>query len=266
MKPVRMAPRRVEVLHKELLSPDLMRLVLTGDLQDYPQPPPAAHFKLLLPKAGQVSPQLPDLSSGKPRWAEPEAKPWVRTYTVRHFNRDTHQLTVDLVLHEHGPASDWAREAVTGSQLAISAPGGPEPMLPAAEHYWLVGDLSALPAIAALLETLPADAKGNVWLLTVEDPAPLLARVPDAMDVHWIQQQTGSSGQLLAHLQQTGWFAELDTTVWVAGEHHDVVAIRKWLRRDCDLDKSRLYAVPYWKKDADEETYHQQRHAVMDEE
>lgn len=259
-------PRRVSVVEKQVLTPQLLRLVLEGDLADYPQPQPAAHFKLLLPRAGQDIPQLPDLGSGTARWAENQVKPWLRAYTVRAFDRERQQLTVDLVVHSAGPATEWARQAVPGSQLAISPPGGPSPMLPAAACYWLAGDLSAVPAIGALLENLPADARGEVWLLTDEDVRSLLQQRPQGVEVHWVRYQAGGQPQLIKALQARGWPAQEDMTVWVAGEHHEVVALRDWLRLDCGLPKARLYAVPYWKKDADEETYHQQRHDVMDQE
>lgn len=259
-------PRRVSVVEKQVLAPQLLRLVLEGDLEDYPQPQPAAHFKLLLPRAGQESPSLPDMSSGSARWAEGQVKPWLRAYTVRAFNRERRQLTVDLVVHSSGPATEWAHAAVPGSQLAISMPGGPSPMLPEASCYWLAGDLSAVPAIAALLEALPADAKGEVWLLTGEDVRFLLQQRPQGIEVHWVQHQAQAEPQLLQALQARGWPEQQDMTAWVAGEHHEVVALRDWLRVDCGLSKTRLYAVPYWKRDADEETYHQQRHDVMDQE
>ena len=258
-------PRLVTVSKTELLTPELLRLVLTGDLDDYPTPQPAAHFKLFLPKEGQTTPSLPDLSSGRPVWDMTQPKPWVRTYTVREFIQEQQALVVDVVLHESGPATDWARQAEVGSQVGISVSGGPNPMLPEADRYWLAGDLCSVPAIASLLENMPEDAQGDAWFLTEQDVRDLVRHKPQNMQVHWVPLQASRESQLLQVLRDTGWPSDVRMTVWVAGEHHDVVAMRDWLRGECGLPRTHLYAVPYWKRDATEEIYHEQRHEVMDE-
>lgn len=260
-------PRIVEVRSKQRLSSQLMRLELQGDLEDYPVPQPAAHIKLMLPKAGQASPQIPDIVQGKPRWEDPSSKPWVRSYTVRHFDSVRQLMTVDMVLHGAGPACDWANDAVIGSRLAVTLPGGPDPMLPPADVYWLAGDLTALPGIAALLENLPDSAQGQVWLQTAEDVRHLLGAVPAGMEVHWLAaSSTPDALQLLPAMQEAKLPDSQLVSFWLAGEHHEIVALRNWLRQECGVDKSHLYAVPYWKRQADEEAYHRERHQVMDEE
>ena len=258
-------PRIVEVRSRQQLSSQLLRLELAGDLQDYPHPQPAAHIKLMLPKAGQINPQLPEIVEGKPRWQDPSNKPWVRTYTVRHFDPVEQVMTVDMVLQGQGPAWDWARQARPGSRLAVTLPGGPDPMLPEADLYWLAGDLTALPGIAALLENLPESARGQVWLQTAEDVRHLLGNVPTGIEVHWLSPVSAGL-QLLPALQQAERPDGAQLSFWLAGEHHEIVALRSWLRQDLKVAKEHLYAVPYWKRQADEEAYHHERHQVMDEE
>ena len=76
------------------------------------------------------------------------------------------ELDIDFVLHLHGgsgPAAEWAAAAQPGDPLLLVGPCarwgdclGIEFAPGAAERLLLVGDETAVPAIAAILETLPA--------------------------------------------------------------------------------------------------------------
>jgi NADPH-dependent ferric siderophore reductase len=54
-------------------------------------------------------------------------------------------------------------------------------------------------------------------------------------------------------------------SAFVAGENGSVLAVRDFLRQTYGLRKRELYAVPYWHRGQDEETYHQERHRIMDQ-
>ena len=60
-----------------------------------------------------------------PVWPAGEARPTIRTYTVRRFDAAAGELDVDFVLHAgHGPAAAWARDAQPGAWVGVSEPGG----------------------------------------------------------------------------------------------------------------------------------------------
>ncbi len=64
----------------------------------------------------------------------------MRTFTIRAFRREALELDIDFALHgDGGPASRFANEVKPGDLLAISGPGGPDPMLQPASHYYMVG-------------------------------------------------------------------------------------------------------------------------------
>ncbi|WP_066042594.1 siderophore-interacting protein [Herbiconiux solani] len=110
-----------------------------------------------------------------------ETRPPIRTYTIRAVRPEQGEIDVDIVLHGLvGVASTWASTAPLGSSLIICGPnadhdgvhGGIDFHLPARTGRILVaGDETALPAIANILEKLPADARGCA-----------LVEVPDAGD------------------------------------------------------------------------------------
>lgn len=92
-----------------------------------------------------------------------------RDYTPRRFDREALALTIEFALHGAGAASNWARTAEVGQRLLVGGPRGS--MIVPLDCAWqlLVGDATALPAIARRLEELPAGAR--VFVLALAAPA-----------------------------------------------------------------------------------------------
>src|SRR5690606_21164117 len=89
-----------------------------------------------------------------------ELWPRLRTYTVRAWDPDALELTLDFVHHgDEGLAGPWAANARPGDELFMLGPGGGYAPDPGADWHLLAGDESALPAIAASLEALPEGAR-----------------------------------------------------------------------------------------------------------
>ncbi len=257
--------RHIRVRSRQLLSPHLCRIVFDGDaLDDYPFACNGAHLKIWLPLPGQAQPSLPLFTSQGPQWPDPDQRPIARTYTLRHFDPQTHTLSIDFVLHdEYGPAAHFARTARPGDIIGVSEPADPVPMLKPAQHYLLAGDLSALPAIHAMLEDMAADAHGHV-LLHLPDEADLPATLlpPEGVTLRSFAGADGQT-QLIAAAHRCV-PANADCFVWLAGEAHLVAALRHLARQQWQIPRTRCYAVPYWHIGQAEETYHQNRHVFMD--
>ena len=89
-----------------------------------------------MPLAGQTQPDLPTLTENGPRWAADAVRPIVRTYSIRAVRPEQAEVDIEFAIHDHrGPAVDFARRAKAGDKIGISNPGGPKPMLPAADFY-----------------------------------------------------------------------------------------------------------------------------------
>ena len=80
----------------------------------------------------------------------------MRDYTPRAFDAVRRALTIDFVLHDAGPASDWARRAKPGDPLEIGGPRGSMVVADDFDFYLLVGDETALPSIGRRVESLRA--------------------------------------------------------------------------------------------------------------
>lgn len=255
-------PWPVQVKRVTDLGPNLRRLCVTSPtLARYPFRCGGAHIKLFLPLPGQAQPQLPQLTEQGLHWAEPAQKPLIRTFSIRAFRPRLAELDIDFALHgEQGPAGRFALYARPGDRLAISNPGGPSPMLPPARYHYLAGDLTALPAISAMLEEMPGSALGQVAIL-VSEPAdihPLNA--PTGMGIHWFINDLPA---LLA--QVTGLSPDpAHSQFWFAGEETLVLALRRHVRHQLNAPRQAVYAIPYWRRGDSEEGYHQQRHRMME--
>jgi NADPH-dependent ferric siderophore reductase len=237
----------------EALTPQMRRLTFSGeDLADFESRGFDDHLKLLLPAPGQSEIIVPPVgANGLPDWAAvPGAKPVARDYTPRRFDRAAGTLAIDFALHGSGPASRWAAAARVGDKAWIAGPRGSLLLPLDLEWQWLIGDASALPAIASRLEELPDSVAATVIIETAPDEAlPTLPLGPASRLLRVVH-----SGQDAAPLMDA--VRALPTPVgrghvFAAAESQAVKALRAVLLEQHRFDKSQVRASAYWKRGAD---------------
>ncbi len=104
--------------------------------------------------------------------------------TVRHVDVAARQITVDIVVHgEHGDSGHLGGEAQPGQPIYLMGPGGAYTPDPAADWHLLAGDESALPAIAAALEALPANAIGKAFIEVAGPEDEIALTAPEGVEV-----------------------------------------------------------------------------------
>lgn len=240
----RPTPRILEVLRTGNVTPNMKRVVLGGaNLNEFPEHHESANFKLLIPRPGQSDIGVP------PYGDLPEAqRPVVRTYTLRHFDKARGEVYVDFMLHgDHGPASDWAVNARPGDRVGFAGPGAPKFVDFDADWFFFAGDMSALPAISANIERLPADAKGYAVLDILDYADKQDLPFPKDMVVVWRlnpypeQPAVGLVDRVISQPWLPG-----SPSVWVAGETGAVRAIRRYMTQEREVERGRLYASGYW--------------------
>jgi NADPH-dependent ferric siderophore reductase len=284
----RLTPTYVRV---ELASPDLADFGVDGPLLDQ-------RIKLVFPNAaGELSSFEGADASWFGSWLERpvEDRGAMRTYTVRSVlgsGEDT-RLVVDIALHEPpcGPGSLWAGSAGVGDRLILLGPrrgvpyGGIEFAPPASSsRLLLVGDETALPAIAAILADLPATARGAAYVEVpvtgdLQDlsappgvavtwlprngaersarliaavtehlgtPAPVAVVDPDEIDPDlWETPTYSSSGEEIAPSPAASTWGGL--YAWIAGESAMVTTLRRHLVKDLGVDRSQVAFMGYWR-------------------
>ena len=239
--------RRVVVRSIEQRSPRMRRIVLGGpELQGLEIEEPAASVRLLLRPPGEDAIVLPEWKGNQFELPTGERAP-IRTFTPRYLDTGELALTLDVVVHEHGLASDWARAAAPGDEVAVSGPGRGYAIDTDASAYLLAGDETAIPAMSQLLELLPQRIPVQVHIEIADPSARLdLPEHPKA-DVTWHQLPAGSEpGDALVAAVEA--LDEVEEAVWVAGEAASVQRIRKHLFDVRGMTRAAATVRGYWKK------------------
>ena len=231
--------RMTQVAHTEDMGPHMRRIILRGEeLSDFPLGYESAHFKAVFPRLGQSKPKLGIF---------PGFKKWMRSYTVRAFNEQTKELTVDFAVNDHqGLATNWAKSAQVGDYLGVAGPGDAKYPNYHADWHLLMADLTALPAAAAILEKLPKTAVGTAFIQvpTAEDKQSIAA--PAGIDVHWLINDNLNRNALLEQLERLAW-QDGSPAVFVAAESSQMKAISKYLKTKPGYSKEQAYTSGYWK-------------------
>lgn len=290
------------VVRTRRLSPGFLRITLTGpDLDAFGVGGADQRIKLVLTRDGAPLGDL--LAAAGPQWyatwcAMPEdERPYLRTYTVRAARPELAEIDIDLVLHglgdgHAGPAARWAAAAVPGDAAVLLGPDRPRPegadgrawgveWAPPADAATLVlaGDETAVPAIAAVLESLAAGPRVVALLEVPEDGDVLELRLPSGVDVRWLPRGDRPRGELLApalhsELCRLGIArsvpgaaadledVDLDTGIlwevpesgghtgcyaWLAGEAGMVTALRRRLVGDLGFPRTAVAFMGYWR-------------------
>lgn len=185
----------------------------------------------------------------------PESAPVTRTYTVRGVDAVAGTLDIDFVVHgDDGLAGPWAAKAQAGDRLQLMGPGGGYSPDLAADWHLFAGDLSAVPAIAAALESLPADAVGRAFIEVESDDAILPLRAPAGVEVEWIVDPTHDADALAAVVRQCDWHAG-EVQAFAHGERESMKALRRVLFDERGLDRSRVSLSGYWARGRTEDRF-----------
>ena len=188
--------RPVEVLSVRRLTPRLVRVAFGGDALDgFEIAAPTQHVKLLFPAPGEDAPALPKFGPDGLRFPEDRPRPPMRTFTPRRFDAASTTLEVEFVLHGDGPAATWAEQAAPGQRIAVAGPGGRMPLTLGPGRWIVAGDESAVPAMATLLDALPASASAEVYV-EVDDASDEIELASAAqVTATWLRRVPGRFGQ-----------------------------------------------------------------------
>ncbi|MFE5491900.1 siderophore-interacting protein [Streptomyces virginiae] len=227
----------------------MVRLVLGGEgLADFGAGEYTDHYvKLLFAPEGVTYPAPWDLE--RIRGDFPRAQwPRQRAYTVRNWDALHRELTLDFVVHgDEGLAGPWAARAQPGDLVRFLGPGGAYAPDPAAGWHLLVGDESALPAIAAAMERMPAGARVHA-IVEVDGPADeLKVATPDGVVPVWLHRGDRPVGQALVEAVQALEFPSTDVHAFVHGEAGFVKDLRRHLRLERGIARERLSISGYWR-------------------
>ena len=244
-------PRVAEVVRTSYVTPHMIRVVLGGDgLAGFPAGQFTDHYvKLLFPPAGAPYAVPYDVEQVRAEHG-PEHWPVTRTYTVREWDAASGELTIDFVYHgDEGLAGPWAAAARPGDLIQLMGPGGAYAPHPDAEWHLLVGDESALPAIAASVTRLPA---GVPALVVVEVAGPEEEQgdlaLPGTAELVWVHRGPQAPGEALVAAVTAATLPGGRGHLFVHGEAVFVRELRRSLRAAHGLDPEFTSISGYWRR------------------
>lgn len=246
-------PHFAQVVRTERLTPHMQRVVLGGEgLADFTADTCTDHYvKILFPAEGVTYPEPFDMQRIREEFPR-EQWPVTRTYTVRSWDPQHSELTVDFVIHgDEGLAGPWALRAQPGETVRFMGPGGAYAPDPTADWHLLVGDESALPAIARSLESLPEGIRAHAF---VEIAGPEEEQKIDSdVEVVWLHRGDRRIGDALTEAVRALEFPEGRVHAFVHGEAHFVKELRQLLRVERGVTREDLSISGYWRLGHDED-------------
>ncbi|WP_432018598.1 siderophore-interacting protein [Streptomyces sp. 1222.5] len=243
-------PRRAhtaQVVRTERLTPHMQRVVLGGEgLAGFAADTCTDHYvKLLFGPPGVTYPEPFDLERIRAEFPR-EQWPVTRTYTVRAFDPEHRELTLDFVIHgDEGLAGTWATRVRPGDPVRFMGPGGAYAPAPDADWHLLAGDESALPAIARALETLPAGARAHAFI-EVSGPEEE-QKIDSEVEVVWLHRGTRPVGEALLEAVRALDFPAGRPHAFVHGEAGFVKELRRLLRVELQIPREDLSISGYWR-------------------
>ncbi|MFC4603062.1 siderophore-interacting protein [Rhodococcus kronopolitis] len=235
------------VLRTERLTPHLVRVYLGGPgFDDFvPNAHADAYVKLLFGS---------------------DDEPVLRTYTVRRVDDEKREISIDFVVHgDDGLAGPWAASAQPGQTLRLRGPGGAYAPRDDADWHLMAGDESALPAISAALEALPASAVARVFVEVSGPEGELDLRSAADVEVTWVHRGgpadevgddlAGDRAPLIDAVRRAPWLPG-QPQVFIHGEAHAVMhGLRGYIRKDRGVSAEWASISGYWRRGRSEEGF-----------
>jgi NADPH-dependent ferric siderophore reductase len=231
----------------------MQRVVLGGEgLAGFAPDTCTDHYvKLLFGPEGVTYPEPFDLERIREEFPR-EQWPVTRTYTVRDFDPEHLELTLDFVIHgDEGLAGPWAVRVQPGETVRFMGPGGAYAPDGDADWHLLVGDESALPAIARSLEALPEGVLAHAFV-EVSGPEEK-QKIDSDVEVVWLHRGSRPIGAALVEAVRALEFPEGRVHAFVHGEAAFVKELRRLLRVERQIPREDLSISGYWRLGHDED-------------
>lgn len=238
----------------ERLTPSMIRVVLKVDGGErlIGSGHPDEWVRLALKPDAQTPVTLPVLmENGK--WGRPDGSKHCpnRPYTIRRWDRDRSEMTIDIVVHDGGVAASWAMAAKVGDIVGICNPEGRFWVPKGSTWLLMMTDITGLPAVGRVLEELPAGFKAIVHVEVPADKDRQDIETAADASITWHAchgPRTERPGYTdlpriageITHLPQGPGY------IYIAGEARAASACRAHFRDVLGFDKHRIDAVGYW--------------------
>lgn len=241
------SPITLTVTQTSTITPNMQRITLSGEgLSKYPTECAGGYIKLLFSPLGTTD--LSQLNEGE--------RPTMRTYTIRQYNPVEQWIEVDFVRHittdlQCGFAARWAMNAKVGDTVSVAGPGLIQGLNLESDWFFLVADMTSLPALSAKVKTLPDNATGHavIQINSVEDKQVLEA--PEGIKITWLIED--ETEETLSQTVRSIEWLNGQVSVWTACEFESMRELRQYFRNEKEIEKENIYISSYWKRGVTED-------------
>ncbi|MFO6454261.1 MULTISPECIES: siderophore-interacting protein [unclassified Aeromicrobium] len=224
--------RQLSVLGRAYVTPRMVRVTLGGpQLDGFESHVPHEHVKLVFPDPDTGVTRYPTQDGDHLDWPRPF--PPTRDYTIRRYDAAAREIDIDFVVHAGGLASEWAQNAPVGSTIWVAGPRPDLVVPPEFGFHVLLGDETALPAIARWIEELPPGTRGVAAVEIHGDAERQDVKVPEGVSLHWLSRQGAPAGStsLLGDFAEAIELPEGEHVyVFAQGEAGCIKPVRRWAR------------------------------------
>lgn len=254
----------LQVVRKEQITPNYLRIIFGGEnVQKFDIVTVGVNNKILIAPKGVDEIHFPTLKDGELVQPPEEVRPIMRTYTCRALDLEKNEMSIDFAIHgDDGISANWARNCSIGDKLGVAMKGYSKQLYPEADWYLLAGDMTALPVLSVILETLPSEAKGVaiIEVQTKEDKQ--VIKTNSQVEIKWIVNPTpGKTTQLQDEIRAVDLPGnETRKFAYVAAEFATVRNIRQFLRQENAWKANEMHGFGYWQLGIAEESSAHERH------
>ncbi|ARP40058.1 siderophore-interacting protein [Vibrio syngnathi] len=241
------SPITLTVTQTSTITPNMQRITLSGEgLSKYPTECAGGYIKLLFSPLGTAD--LSQLNDGQ--------RPTMRTYTIRQYNPVENWIEVDFVRHittdlQCGFAARWAMNAKVGDTVSVAGPGLIQGLNLESDWFFLVADMTSLPALSAKVKSLPEHAVGHAVIQINSAADKQTLEAPQGIKVIWlIEDETEETlSQTVRNLE----WLDGQVSIWTACEFESMRELRQYFRNEKQVAKENIYISSYWKRGVTED-------------
>ncbi|MFI9149842.1 siderophore-interacting protein [Streptomyces sp. NPDC053367] len=265
----------LHVVRTRRLGPSLVRVTFAGDdLAHFHSGGRDQSLSLFIPAEGRTEPGVP-VEEGENWWQAWREQPdgvraVMRSYTLRALRREPDEIDIDFVLHgvgpdaavPAGPASRWAARAKAGDRVQLIGPAVTDNRAirfrpPEGTDLVLMwGDETALPALLACVEALPAGTPVRAWVEVSDAGDVQQVSTPADAEVTWLVRDEScaeGSPMALGAIKQAELPPAAKPYVWIAGESGCVKTLRRHFVGERGIERRQVTFVGYWRRGLTEE-------------
>lgn len=236
------------VLRIERLSHSFIRIYFNCDKQLTINPLwICPHLKLLFaePSTGKII--FPQLDENNKIVINDKIRQLARSYSIRHYDETTQQLTIDFAIHQEGLASVWAQQAKINDQIGIV--GTAAKLMFNQQSLVLIGDITAVPAICYTLEHLPNNVTAQAFVEVNHSTDIMALPANPNANVSWLIRDVNQPNQFIEAIKKANIVNSDNLLIWGGMERDLAQQIRHTLKdKYPNLPPDAFHIISYWRQ------------------